>query len=99
MSVMSIASPFMVSACEDVADHWDHLRAVQLHGVQSSGYRLCASGIDEIEPPDAKRLDGVGDPDGDRLRRADVEGAVIDLALVLFLAYRRPAAQRADAIA
>src|SRR5712691_8411097 len=98
MCAVSIASPFMVSACEDVADHWDHLRAVQLHGAQASADRLCADGVDEIEPADAEHVDGVGDPAGDCLRRADVEGAVLDLALVLLQTYRWPAAQRADAI-
>src|SRR5258706_12281236 len=98
MFMVSISSPCMVSACEDVADHWDHLCAVQLHGAQTSADRLCAGGVDEIEPSNAERLDGTSDPAGYRLWRADVQGAVLDLAFVLLRAYRRPATQRADAI-
>src|SRR5258708_38482168 len=98
MFMVSISSPCMVSACEDIADHWDHLCAVQLHGAQTSADRLCAGGVDEIEPSNAERLDGTGDPAGDRLRRADVQGAVLDLAFVLRRAYRRPTTQRAAAI-
>src|SRR5687768_11918009 len=95
---MSMLSSFIVLASEDVADHRDYLRAVQLNGAQSSADRLCARGVDEVEPADAKRLDGDGDLVGNRLGRADVEGAVLDLSLIFLLAYRRPASQRADAI-
>src|SRR6185503_11065432 len=90
--------PFMGLASEDVADHRDYLGAVQLNGAHSSADRLCSRGVDEVEPADAKRLDGAGDLAGDRLGRADVEGAVLDLSLILLLAYWRPASQCADAI-
>src|SRR5258706_7264699 len=91
-------SPFIVLASENVTDHRDYLRAVQLNGAHSSADRLCSRGVDEVEPADAKRLDGAGDLAGDRLGRADVEGALLDLSLILLLAYRRPASQCADAI-
>src|SRR3712207_1000150 len=99
MSVVFMSALYMVSACEDVADHRDHLRAVQLDGAQASADRLGSRGVDEVKPADAERLDGAGDLAGDRLGRADVEGAVRDLALVLLPAYRRPAPQCADGIA
>src|SRR5579859_4716021 len=98
MFVVFISSPFMVSTCKDVADHGDNLRAVQLHGAQARADRLCAYSVDKIEPPDTERLDGTGDPVGNRLGRADVQGAMLNLALVLLSAYRRPAAHRADTI-
>src|SRR5258706_7808082 len=90
--------PFMMLASENVTDHRDYLRAVQLNGAHSSADRLCSRGVDEVEPADAKRLDGAGDLAGDRLGRADVEGALLDLSLILLLAYRRPASQCAHAI-
>src|SRR5258706_4447201 len=91
-------SPFIVLPPENVADHRDYLRAVQLNGAHSSADRLCSRGVDEVKPADAKRLDGAGDLAGDRLGRADVEGAVLDLSLILLLAYRRPASPRADSL-
>src|SRR5258706_9633127 len=96
--VMSMLSPVIVLASEYIADHRDYLRAVQLNGAHSSADRLCSCGVDQIEPANAQRLGGVGDFGADRLGRADVEGAVLDLSLILLLAYRRPASQCADAI-
>src|SRR5258707_14390804 len=91
--------PFIVLASENVTDHRDYLRAVQLNGAHSSADRLCSRGVDEVKPADAKRLDSVGSLAGDRVGRVDVEGAVLDLSLILLLAYRRPTSQCADAIA
>src|SRR5215207_6316602 len=91
-------SPFMMLAAEDVANHWDHFCAVQLNRAQASADRLRARGVDEVEPADAKRLDGLGHFAGDCFWRADVEGAVLDFSLVLILAYRWPAPQCTDAI-
>src|SRR5258706_12487681 len=96
--VMSMLSPVIVLACEYIADHQDYLRAVQLNGAHSSADRLCSCGVDQIEPANAKRLDGAGDLAGNRLGRADVEGPVLDLSLILLLAYRRPTSQCAAAL-
>src|SRR4030095_12946374 len=91
-------APFMMLASEDVANHRDHFCAVQLDGAQASADRLRARGVDEVEPANAERRDGLGHFAGDCFWRADVEGAVLDFSLVLVLAYRRPASQWTDAI-
>jgi hypothetical protein len=88
----------MMLAAEDVANHGNHFCAVQLDGAQASADWLCTRRVDEVEPTHAQRLDGLGHFTGDCLWRANVEGAVLDLSLVLLRAYRRPASQCANAI-
>src|SRR5690349_993261 len=91
-------SPFMMLASEDVANHRDHFCAVQLDGAQASTDRLRARCIDEVEPANTERLDGLCHFAGDCFWRANVKRALLDFSFVLVLAYRRPASQCTDAI-
>src|SRR5258706_10679566 len=91
-------SPFIMLTSEDLANHRDYFRAVQLNGAHSGADRLCSRGVDEVEPADAERLDGLRHFAGNCFWRADVERAVLDLSLILLLADRRPTSQCTDAI-
>ena len=58
-----------------------------------------AGAVFHVEARDAESLHGRGDLARDRLRRADVERAVIGFAVELRASHRRPAALGADPVA
>src|SRR5580704_16293924 len=85
-------------SCEHIPHQRNHLAAIKLDAAHELVVRERAGAVFKVEAHDAERLGGRGDLAGDRLRRAEMERAALDLAIEFGAPDRRPAALGADAV-